>query len=361
MGATYYRGIRVSTPVYLIHCTELPERTEAALGHLLKRRVNNLTLVRSIHGKTWGIETTREYDEGKRISPGHVGLLIGHWIAWQVAAAKAAAVAADNNTPALILEDDVILPEDWQQQLDEVEAELADCFPDWELCMVGHCESEPQVWHKVTERVGGPSSRICRINLPFGTHAYLVRPSAIPKLLDLLPQGGAVRNMDQQLFFNALQGNQIKWCAVLPALIRQRTFDYTRQGNPEWGPSTIDPNDEKEAAFGYRVTETEARSIVGNAEPPPRITPEALAATLKMVDPLPCIYRGETLDSHGLAEKKRTVTVSQCARLGVPCHSKPEKQVGKVRTADGDPVRVCESCELRTSMNPGGAKRTRLP
>ena len=61
---------------YVIGCDERPDRKNATLAHLRDRGVS-ATFWRSVHGATWQLETLREYDVGRRISPGHVGLCLG--------------------------------------------------------------------------------------------------------------------------------------------------------------------------------------------------------------------------------------------------------------------------------------------
>lgn len=361
---------------YLICCAELPERRDAALAHLDERGVS-ARVVNSVHGDTWKLATTAEYDRGKRISPGHVGLLLGHWFAWNlIEHDRLYGVRHPEDYPGpsaardayLVLEDDAVLPDDWDGAISGVLNDLAEHYPEWELCFVGLCESEPRVWNKITERIGPPDSRLCRICMPYGTHAYLVRGSAVHKLIRYFPDGGACRNADQQLFLNVLQPNRVNWCAVLPTLVRQRTFDYTGSGSPEWGPSCTDPAEKTERPLMPPLSEQDAQRAAGRNVPPARVSAESLAATLRAVDPFPCIYRGEAREDHGrvivpvnkagFTRGLRTVPVFDCARLGVPCHSKRAELFPAVRTEHGD-ARACETCELRTSMG-RGVKRDRL-
>jgi len=325
---------------YLIHCTELPDRLAATAAHLAERGVR-YTPVRSVHGRTWGIETTREYEPGHRISPGHVGLLLGHWIGWQMAAQQRPA-----DDVSIFLEDDVVLHPQYWQRLEATLLELDQLNPDWDLVLLGLAEQDgPKVWNKITERIGPATSTICRLDWPWGTHAYMVRPRALPILLDRMAV--AERNADQQLYLRVLKPGLLNWCAVVPSLAGQRTYDHAGTGRPEWGPSTLAPED------------------VPAAPPPPAEyqppTTEHLVATLAHIDPFPCIYRGEALDASGTSLKtKKSVVVSECARLGRPCHSRPETQTGVVATDAGDAV-GCEGCSLRTSMSVPLRPRPRLP
>ena len=352
---------------YVLACNELPERRDAALAHVISRGVTP-RLWPGIHGKSWALQTTAEYDPGKRISPGHVGLLLGHWSLWShlrleaIESARRGTIsgAAVEEACWLVLEDDVVLPPTWKVELAGVLADLARHMPDWQFVFVGLAENEPHVWHKVTERIGPPDSRLCRLNLPFGTHAYLVRASALPILMEHFPKGGAYLNMDLQLYRNVLGPGLLQWCAVLPTLIRQKTFDYVGTGTPEWGPSTIDPDEIPGPRLGA-MREQDAQRLAGRDVPPERVSMAVMDATLRAVDPFPCFYKGEALDEHGRSPSaRRSIPVFECARLGTPCHTKPVDQVAEV-IASGNPVTACETCTLRTSIAAASAARPRLP
>lgn len=368
------------TPVYVIACDELPDRKAACVAHLTDRLGPvGFRVWRGIHGKTWGLETVREFDPGRRISPGHVGLNLGHWALWN----HLWHAHPRPDQEFLVLEDDAVLPAGWAGALSAVRHDLEQAMPDWQFVHVGLAETEPHVWHKVIERVGGPASRLCRIDEPFGTHAYLVRRSALPALIDRMCV--AERNMDQQLYRRVLKDNHVRWCSVLPTLIRQRTFDYVNAGKPEWAASTVDPDNPDGtgpvpvALRNMQITDRDVRRLVAAAaemSPIPqsvrderegRPSPAVVAATAPYVDPVPCFYRGEFLDDHGRTAAGRTVPLALCARLNVPCHTKPSAATGVVTAPNGDrhtqPAVACDACKLRTELaaNQSGTPGPRLP
>lgn len=328
------------TPTFVIGCEELPDRKQAITAHLRQMWVP-FTFVRSVHGKTWGLRTVHQYEPDKHISPGHVGLDLGHWIAWQVAHNT---VYADNCW-MLFLEDDAVLPDGWANRYRELLAELDQRFPECEFCFVGLCETQPHVWHKVTERIGGGDSRLCRLNDPFGTHAYIVRKRALPVLMDRCAI--AERNMDQQLFLRVLKDNHVQWCAVLPTMVTQRTFDYAGSGKPEWNPSCIDVGPDGKEIVALAADEQDVKRSLG-ADVPARPTPELYAATMNLIDPFPCLYRGEFLDEPGKTANGRTVPLAQCARLDKPCHTRAGVNV-EIAPGRGMAV-ACETCDLRLEM-----------
>ena len=353
-------------PVYVLHCDELPARTAGVRAHMDARGID-ATYYRGFHGKTWGLRTVLEYDKGKVISPGHVGLNLGVWALWQhihLGTAGDHTGRRDGpgpNDPVIIFEDDVTLPELFASQLVDLEIQLRYDFPDWDLVFLGLAEVEPRVWHKVTERIGKPDSRLCRLSDPFGTHAIMLRRRALPILLDNMT--AAQRNLDQQLYERVLKPGLLKWCAVLPSIVGQRTFDYTDSGRPEWNPSTVEVGEEgytgpKAAEYtgpALAADEQDVQRALGATTVGAR-TIDIDAATNLIIDPYPCIYRGEFLDDFGRDRAGRSVPLSQCARLNVPCHS---RQKGIVNLG-GRLVKPCETCEIRCAM-PSESARPKLP
>lgn len=337
-------------PVWMLVCDELPDRTTAAKAHMKERGIEPVYF-KAAHGSTFGLETSLEYEPGKRLPPGHVSLNTSSWFMWQCAEKFADAplqhplrpqlrFTKGPKDPILFFEDDVEIPEDFESKLNSVREELDRLNPEWDLVFIGLCEQEPQVWHKVTERLGIGTSRLCKLNDPFGTHALMVRRRAIPVLLEHMRK--AERNLDQQLFKYVLQPGHLNWCAVLPTLVKQRTYDYAGTGKPQWAPSTLRPGETSQ-------TET--------AESQGRPSDEQYHATLKLICPYQCIFRGEPLLDHGRsADGTKTVPMSECARLNRACHQKNLDAID----ANGEPAERCETCPHRLEMAPSSA-RDRLP
>lgn len=327
-------------PVYVIHCPEFPDRTAAAKKHFEDSGIR-ARWWRSVAGRDWGLETTREFDPGHHISPGHVGLLLGHWNLWN----HLFHTLDRDDAHAIVCEDDVVLPPNFHAVAQDVVLELQYKFPEWDLVFLGLAEYVPNCWTKVTERVGGPTSRLCRMEWPWGTHCYAVRKKALPVLLDRMAV--AERNADQQLYSRVLSKGLLQWCAVLPTLVQQRTHDNKREGAPEWSPSTVAPEELEEVR--------KKNESKGGGESVHQ-SPEVIEATLTAVDPFPCIYRGEFVEEVGYAGKKK-VTLSTCALFNSSCHSRAGAEV---KTGDGDMVVSCERCEKRIVITPQKI-RDRLP
>lgn len=304
---------------------------------------------------------------------------------------------------AIVLEDDVDLPDHFHPRMADALATLDKYNPEWQFAYLGLAEKEPQVWGKVTERIGGQDSPLCRIDHPFGTHAYMVRYSALSVLLDRMAH--AQRNIDQQLYRNVWEPKLLNWCAFLPSIIRQKTYDYEGKGRPEWDASTLDEKDlpygpsplsaaypawkakqELEKRFTKEFLDSAiaipdaARTVgynpntvgmIAPARAPEPQSKEAQEATLALTDPYPCIYRGEYLEEHGQG-KRRTIPLIQCALFNEPCHQAAKERDGVVTTLvdswDSTPgkvvrnVRSCEDCGERLAVKyRQGGDRLPLP
>lgn len=321
-----------------LYCKELPEREAALRAHMAERGLGqSVTYFRAAHGTTWGLETAKEFDKGQRLPPGHVALNVSSYFMWQHSYLS----THSDNDICIFFEDDVVLPADFRAELIKLYSQLEAELPNWDLVFLGLAETSPAVWHKVTARLGGPSSRLCQLTQPFGTHALMLRRRAIPVLLEHM--NVAERNLDQQLWERVLKPGHIKhWCAVLPSLVTQRTFDYTGVSVPEWTASTL------------REGEVPV--------PAPKVAslqhPELDARTQSYADPFPCVFRGEWLDELGRSPSQRqAVPLAECARLNVICHTRVNAE--NVTDHDGVVSRPCQTCELRREMAPS-ASRSRL-
>lgn len=325
-------------PVYMLGCKEFADRNEATIAHLKSCGIDPI-FFRSIYGSGWGLQTTKEFDTGKHIPPGHVGLNLGIWSLWNHLYHH----LKNDDDEAIIFEDDVRLVDDFDVQFQTLRIELNYYCKDWDFVFLGLAERVPSVWNKITERIGPPNSRICRIDNPFGTHATWIRKRALPILMDNM--AFAERNLDQQLYKYVLKPNLLKWCAVLPTLVYQRTFDHNAMGKPEWKPTTL-------AKLDTKTTEQESIEVDPTGDLPGRPSAERLQRTYALTDPFPCIYRGEPLERIGKASNGKTIPLWQCALYNTACHTKAKVEL--------DHVIACETCETRKGMKYPTTKRERL-
>ena len=133
----------MNPPVFVIYCPELAERERVTRQHFAERGVT-ATWWRSIHGKSWHIETTAEFEPGQRISQGHCGLNLGHWTLW----GHMSHVLPDDSY-GIVFEDDAVLPKDFYPTVAGVVDELMGVMPDWDLVFLGSGDAGVRTWDKV--------------------------------------------------------------------------------------------------------------------------------------------------------------------------------------------------------------------
>ncbi len=163
-----------------------------------------------VHGRTFGLRTVIPYEEdhsgsGYCITPGHVGLVLSHWCLWNVL----------QHLPGdefLVFEDDVNLVPDFKNRFADAYSKLP---MDWQFVFVGH--------------VGVPNNprtindSIQQVSWAFGTHAYLVKRSALPTLLHT--NRIVWSNIDIQLARRSLP--HLHTYAFAPSLAGQHSADLT--------------------------------------------------------------------------------------------------------------------------------------
>src|SRR5262249_15873367 len=104
----------------------------------------------------------------------------------------------------------------------------ADLPKDWEFVFVGSVLSQGRPTERITDRVSV-------VRYPCGTHAYLVKRSVLPFLLQTNHQ--AHHPVDLQLMANSFPA--MKWYSFLPSLVKQRSAPGPSDGTGENWPSTI--------------------------------------------------------------------------------------------------------------------------
>lgn len=140
-----------------------------------------------------------------RIDPGHIGLCLSHWMCWTLALHMGL-------EEVLICEDDVSFCGDFRQ---EFEARYAALPKDWQVWYIGYLERPL----RSKQMIG---SNLCKFPVaPFGTHAMLIRRSALPVLLDRCV--GAYTHVDQLIGERALP--HLNWYASWPSIAGQHSAD----------------------------------------------------------------------------------------------------------------------------------------
>lgn len=200
-------------PIYSIYCEELPDRKRGISEEMRKAGLNHVPW-RSYHGKTWGLQTSKVYTEGEcPITPGHAGLILGHYSLWQHLQASGA-------ESAIIVEDDAVLCDGFAAK---VEAVLRGKPADAQLIFLGHTGipgSVPQ------EKVG---PGLLKCDHVYGTHCYWVHKSALPVLLAKMNELRS--HIDLQLIENVLRPGLLKWYSTSPNLAEQHSARGTWPGS----------------------------------------------------------------------------------------------------------------------------------
>jgi GR25 family glycosyltransferase involved in LPS biosynthesis len=119
----------------------------------------------------------------------------------------------------LILEDDALLCENFQERFLEFKSQLPD---DWQYVFVGHCCLPPEDCQiKISDNI------ITTTHPPMCTHAYMIKKSSIPVLLDTNHQAWAA--VDIQIQKKTLK--ILKHYVFMPPLVEQ--ISLLQQRNPD--------------------------------------------------------------------------------------------------------------------------------
>eukprot|EP00658_Telonema_sp_P-2_P044598 TRINITY_DN3249_c0_g2_i3.p1 TRINITY_DN3249_c0_g2~~TRINITY_DN3249_c0_g2_i3.p1 ORF type:complete len:413 (-),score=76.32 TRINITY_DN3249_c0_g2_i3:97-1335(-) len=135
--------------------------------------------------------------EVRSLTPGEVGCALSHVEVWRRVA------QSTSDTPALVLEDDVILEPDVGLRLPGYLSQLP---PQWELVYLGGLKIGRH--KRISPNLIVPECYLC-------THAYMISKSGARKLLDQLPVTGPVDHFMSEQFRSLLA------YAMVPALAHQ--------------------------------------------------------------------------------------------------------------------------------------------
>lgn len=217
-------------PVYALYCEELPDRKKG-IADEMRRSGLNYTPWRSYHGKTWGLQTSKIYTQGEcPITPGHAGLILGHYSLWQH-------LLASGVEEAIICEDDAVLCDGFDQKAAYV---LRRRPADAQLIFLGH----------VGIPAGAPREQVSpglvKCDHVFGTHCYWVHRSALPVLLSKMNELRS--HIDLQMIENVLRPKLLNWYMADPCLSDQHSargsWPGSCGGGTGWLGITQDVRDE---------------------------------------------------------------------------------------------------------------------
>jgi GR25 family glycosyltransferase involved in LPS biosynthesis len=220
--------------IFCLTLKDTPKRKEYADQHF-KQNDLDVEFFDGINGEKFGLRTTIPYNDDDPDGPdyfikqGRIGCLLSHYMLWQT-------LWHLPYEEILILEDDAVLCENFQEKFLEFKSQLPD---DWQYVFVGHCCLPPEYYQiKVTDNI------ITTTHPPMCTHAYMIKKSSIPVLLETNHQAWAA--VDIQIQKKSLK--ILKHYVFLPPLIdqmsllKQKEPDNSIDSNNIFNSLTLDSN-----------------------------------------------------------------------------------------------------------------------
>jgi len=193
--------------IFCLTLKETPKRREYAENHF-KQYDLNVEFFEGINGGRFGLKTKIPYKDDNPAGPdyfikeGKIGCLLSHLMLWKT-------ILHSNYDEILILEDDVVLCENFKEKLIELKNKLPD---NWQYVFVGHCclvSSEHQTI--ISDGIVVPYYP------PMCTHAYMIKKSSIPILIETNSQAWAP--VDIQIQKKSL--TLLKYYVCNPPLVNQ--------------------------------------------------------------------------------------------------------------------------------------------
>jgi hypothetical protein len=216
---------KTKTIIPKIFCLTLkstPKRKEYAQQHFSQHYLD-IEFFEGIHGKKFGLETKIPYmddqpnwtpDHGPMhfISSGHIGCILSHYMLWKV-------LSYLPYEEIIIFEDDVVLTDRFIENFIKYKNQLPD---DWQYVFLGHCclpSEEYQI--KISDNI------INTIHPPMCTHAYMIKKSAIPILLET--NSLAWSHIDIQIQKRSLK--YLKHYVFIPPIVDQISINNPKDPN----------------------------------------------------------------------------------------------------------------------------------
>jgi GR25 family glycosyltransferase involved in LPS biosynthesis len=192
-------------PVYCITLDPQGKRAQRTVDEFRPYGVTP-TLVRGINAPKFGIRTSIKLKDHEGapyyIAPTVCGCTLSHWMLWNF-------LLLNKVPEALIVEDDVKLCLGFQAEFDKSYAELP---ANWEFTFVGCCCADGRLSLPVT-------ARISEIQWPLCTHCYLVKASALEKMME--PMAELRTPTDIALVENVFEKQIVKAYTMRPNLALQ--------------------------------------------------------------------------------------------------------------------------------------------
>lgn len=195
-----------------VFCITIPEsKHRERLDKEAERVCLTVNWWNGVNGESFGLKTFIPTHTDWIVGPKYVGLYLSHWALWRVLEA----VDADE---ILILEDDAEFHPGFVDLWPSFYSELPS---DWQLVYVGSCCVRNNSYAKISEH-------ICVAKNPMGTHAYMIKKSALPIIIERM---NCVQHpLDQDIIKRLLP--VLKHYTFIPSLIRQH--ENSCFTDPEW-------------------------------------------------------------------------------------------------------------------------------
>lgn len=205
--------------MFCLTLKDTPKRKEYAKQHFEKNNLD-VEFFDGINGAKFGLRTIIPFKDDNPdgpdwfITPGRIGCLLSHYMLWQT-------LWHLPHEEIIIFEDDIVLCENFQERFFQAKSQLPN---DWQYVFIGHCCLPPEEYQiKISENV------ITNIHSPMCTHAYMIKKSSIPVLLETNHQAWAA--VDIQIQKRSLK--ILKHYVFLPSLVEQ--VSLLKQRYPEKG------------------------------------------------------------------------------------------------------------------------------
>lgn len=200
--------------MFCITLKTTPERKKFADDHF-KQNGLDVTFFDGIDNRKFGLKTTIPYNDDNPNGPdyfirrGHVGAILSHYMLWQT-------LSHLPYEEILIFEDDVVLKDNFKENLLNYKSQLP---VDWQFVFVGHCCLPPEEYQiKLTDNI------ITTTHPPMCVHAYMIKKSSIPTLLDTNHIGWSSIDIQIQKITLKKMSHHI----FLPMLADQRSITRAR-------------------------------------------------------------------------------------------------------------------------------------
>lgn len=209
--------------IFCLTLKDTPNRKLYAEDHFKKHNLE-VEFFEGINGATFGLRSVIPYKDDDPEGPdyfikqGRIGCLLSHYMLWKT-------LWHNSYDEILIFEDDIELPDNFINNFLDLKTRLPD---DWQYVFVGHCCLPPTEYQtKIAEGI------ITTSHPPMCTHAYMIKKSSIPVLIDTNSQAWAA--VDIQIQKKSLK--ILKHYVFDPPIVEQ--ISLLKQRNP----NAYDSND----------------------------------------------------------------------------------------------------------------------